>query len=67
MCKKDEWKDPIVEEVRRIRQEYAAQFNYDLRAMFEDLKAKQDASGREIVSFAAKRTKPRHDGTTDQS
>ncbi len=30
--------DPIVEEVRRIRQEYAARFNYDPSAIVEDLK-----------------------------
>jgi hypothetical protein len=30
--------DPIVEEVRQIRQEHAARFDYDLRAIFDDLK-----------------------------
>jgi len=30
--------DPIVEEVRRIRQEHAARFDYDLPAIFADLK-----------------------------
>jgi hypothetical protein len=32
------WKDPIVEEVRRIREEHAARFGYDLKAIYEDLK-----------------------------
>ena len=41
-------KDPIVEEVRRIRQQYAARFNYDLAAIFRDLKERQD-SGEFIV------------------
>jgi hypothetical protein len=41
-------KDPIVEEVRRIRQQYAARFNYDLDAIFRDLKERQD-SGEFIV------------------
>ena len=31
------WKDPIVEEIRRYRDEYAARFNYDLDAIFRDL------------------------------
>lgn len=49
------WKDPIVEEVRRIREEHAARFNYDLRAIYEDLKAQEKASGRKVVSFPPKR------------
>jgi undecaprenyl pyrophosphate synthase len=36
-----DWKDDIVEEVRAVRDAYAAQFNYDLERMFEDLKAKE--------------------------
>jgi hypothetical protein len=36
-----EWKDEIVDEVRAVRDAYAAQFNYDLERMFEDLKAKE--------------------------
>ncbi|MGA2591148.1 MAG: hypothetical protein ABSH32_14615 [Bryobacteraceae bacterium] len=35
------WKDEIVEEVRAARQAYAAQFDYDLTRMFEDLKKKE--------------------------
>ena len=27
------WKDPIVEEVRKVREEHAAKFNYDLVAI----------------------------------
>lgn len=30
--------DPIVQEVRRIREEHAARFDYDLEAIFDDLK-----------------------------
>ena len=37
------WTDPIVAEVRRIREEYAARFNYDLHAMFLDLKEQEKA------------------------
>jgi hypothetical protein len=47
------WTDPIVDEVRRVRDAYAAQFNYDLRAIFRDLKEKEKRSGRKIVSYAA--------------
>ena len=47
--------DPIVEEVRKARDEYARQFGYDLKAICQDLKKRQDAGGREVVSFAEER------------
>ena len=46
------WSDPIVDEVRRARDEYAARFNYDLRAIFRDLKEKEKSNGRTVVSYA---------------
>src|SRR5439155_18369537 len=46
------WSDPIVDEVRRARDAYAARFNYDLRAIFRDLKEQEKLSGRKIVSYA---------------
>jgi hypothetical protein len=45
------WRDPIVEEIHRLRQEYAASFNYDMEAMFRDIQKKQQESSRTIVSF----------------
>ena len=48
-------KDPIVEEVRRVRDEYARQFNYNLDAICDDLRKKQDQGGRKVVSFPPKR------------
>lgn len=50
-------KDEIVEETRRLRDEYAKQFDYDLRKMFEDLKKKQKESGRKYVSLSGKKDK----------
>jgi hypothetical protein len=35
-------KDPILEELHRVREEYAVRFNYDLRAMYRDLKAQEE-------------------------
>ena len=32
------WKDPIIEETRRMKDEYASKFNYDLQAIYQDLK-----------------------------
>lgn len=48
------WKDEIVEEIHRIREEYAKSFNYDLNAIFADLRKKQDESGREVVTLSRK-------------
>jgi hypothetical protein len=36
------WENEIVEEVRRAREAYAAQFDYDLEPMFEDLKKQEE-------------------------
>jgi hypothetical protein len=33
--------DPIVEEVRRVRDKLARQFNYDIHAIFADLRARE--------------------------
>lgn len=54
------WSDPIVDEVRRVRDEYAARFNYDLRAIYRDLKEQEKRSGRKLVSYAeiSKEAKP---------
>ena len=45
--------DPIVEEVRKAREEYAQQFNFNLREMVADLQRRERDSGRKTVSFAA--------------
>lgn len=55
--------DPIVAEVRRVRERLSARFNYDLDAIFADLKAREKASGRKYVQrpprlLAAKPSKP---------
>jgi len=44
------WQDPIVEEVRRARDEHAKKFNYDLHAICEDFRKRQRSSGHRIVS-----------------
>lgn len=48
------WRDEIVEEVRRYREAYASKFNYDLDAIYHDLKAKERKSKRKVVSFSPK-------------
>lgn len=46
--------DPIVDEVRRAREEYAKRFNYDLDAICRDLQEKQSSKGKKVVSFPPK-------------
>ena len=49
------WEDPIVEEVRKAREAHAAKFNYDLQAIYRDLKAQEKHSGRTFVAYPPKR------------
>ncbi len=45
------WNDPIVEEVRKVREAHARKFNYDLQAIAADLKKQQKASRKEFVTL----------------
>jgi len=49
------WKDPIVEDIRKIRQQHAQRFNYDLGAIVDDLRKLQEQSGRTYVRFEPRR------------
>jgi hypothetical protein len=42
--------DPIVDEVRKVREAHAAQFNYNLLAICNDLKKKEKESDHPVVS-----------------
>lgn len=48
-------KDPIVEEVRKIRMEHSLEFGNDLKAIVADLRAKQSVSGRNVVRRSPRR------------
>jgi hypothetical protein len=48
------WIDSIVEETRKAREEHAARFDYDLEAIYRDLKAEEERGGRKVVSLPAK-------------
>lgn len=50
------WHDEILDEIRKIREEHAKSFNYDLDAMFADWQKKQSESGREVVNLPPKRS-----------
>ena len=47
--------DPIIAEVRAIRDEFAARFNYDVGAIFRNIRKMQEESGREYVRYPARR------------
>jgi len=51
--------DPIVEEVRRVRDAHAARFNYDLRAIFLDIKNREKERGLHFVDGVARQPVPK--------
>jgi hypothetical protein len=51
--------DPIVAVVRAIRDRHAASFNYDLDAIYRDIKEREKASGRSYVRYAPRRCRKR--------
>ncbi len=48
------WNDPIVEEVREVRNAHAKKFKYNLKAIVADLRKQQKMGKHKIVSFPAK-------------
>jgi hypothetical protein len=44
--------DPIVEEVRQYREQHAARFNYELQAIYQDLKEQEHKSNRAFSSYS---------------
>ena len=53
------WEDPIVKEVRAVRDAHAQKFGYDLKAVFEDhrrIAEQLRETGYRLVSRPAKRT-----------
>ena len=47
--------DPVMEELRRVKDQLAARYGYDVRKMGKALKRQQAKSGRKVVSFAPRR------------
>jgi hypothetical protein len=45
------YKDPIVDEVRKIREEQAEKYNFDLQKIFDQAIKRQKASKHPTVSF----------------
>lgn len=49
------WKDPVVEETRKLREQYASQFNHDIDAIYKDIQQRQAQSGKKLVSLPARK------------
>jgi hypothetical protein len=50
-------RDPVVEEVRRIRETQAAKHGFDVNAILSAAKKRQRRSGRRVISFVPKKQK----------
>ena len=44
------WEDPIVSDVRRVREQLAAEFNFDVHAIFAEMQKRQRKLGKRLVS-----------------
>ncbi len=49
------WRDPIVEEIHRIRDEHAKSYGYDLHAIFEALRSEDMQSGDKVITRSPRR------------
>lgn len=44
-------RDPIVEETRKLREQYAAQLRHDTNAIFNDIVKRQNQRDKTLVTF----------------
>ncbi len=49
------WEDEIVNEVRQAREAYAAQFNYDLEAIYRDIKQREQSDTHDLIAPPSER------------
>lgn len=52
------WHDPIVDEVREIRDAYAKRFGYDLEAIARDLREKEEHQERPLIDPSPRKIDP---------
>ena len=43
------WEDPIVEEIHQTREKLATEYNFDIKAIFADLRKSQASLGGRLV------------------
>ena len=46
--------DPIISEVRAVRDAHAARFDYDVAAIFRDIRAMQEESGQDYIQLPSR-------------
>jgi len=49
------WEDPIVVELRKVKERLAAKFNFDVVAMLRDQQEREKRYGSRLVSFEPRR------------
>ena len=59
------WTDPIVEELHRIRENHAKQFEYNVKAMSEDIKKQEQQSGKTYISLPIQHRTSQPKATTE--
>lgn len=52
------YRDEIVDEVRKVRDEFARKYDYDISRICDAIRARQSQSNREIVSRSGETKKP---------
>ena len=54
------WEDSIIEEIHKHREDYLKEFNYDLHAICQDIRKKQDQSNRPVIAPKPRPCKQNH-------
>ncbi len=51
------WQDPIVAEVRKVKEQLAAKFDFDIAAMLRDVQKREKTSGHKLISLVKAKRK----------
>lgn len=57
LMKTKTYDDPVVAEVRKVKDFLSAKFGYDVAAILSDVRKREKTSGHKLVSFAHPKTK----------
>ena len=47
--------DPLIKEIRQIKETNAAKYGFNIRTMVEDMRRRQQSSGRKVVTTPLRR------------
>ncbi|MEP0546120.1 MAG: hypothetical protein ABJF88_04255 [Rhodothermales bacterium] len=61
----EQWDDPIVAEIRAVRDAHARTFNYDLDAIFADIKRHEDELRRQGYTFVDRSKEAKQAGAAE--